>query len=129
MRILITGGRSWDNYWTINDAILDVCSWQDKMNLDPDFNPSSITVIHGNARGADTLAGEIAKVHLMAVEVYPARWDIYGRGAGPIRNQEMVDSGADICLAFLMPGSVGTADCVKRAEKAGIEVRKYYAEV
>jgi hypothetical protein len=127
MRILITGGRSWDDYWTINDAILDASCWQDVCWAD-DFDPASITVIHGNARGADTLAGEIANKFRMTVEVHPARWDIYGRGAGPIRNQEMVDSGSDICLAFLMPGSTGTADCVKRAEKAGIEVRKYYSE-
>lgn len=127
MRILITGGRSWEDYWTINDAILDACSWQEQMNLDPDFDPASITVIHGNARGADTLAGEIAKVHLMTVEVYPARWDIYGRGAGPIRNQEMVDSGADRCLAFMNPNSIGTADCVGRARKAGIPITIYHA--
>jgi hypothetical protein len=85
------------------------------------------TLIHGNARGADTMAAEIATALKMNVETYPARWDIYGRGAGPIRNQEMVDSGAGICLAFLVPGSIGTADCVKRAEKAGIPVMKYYA--
>ena len=126
MRILVTGGRSWSDYWTINDAILDASCWQDICWFD-DFDSKSITVIHGNARGADTLAGQVAETHGMSVEVHPARWDIYGRGAGPIRNQEMVDSGADICLAFLMPGSVGTADCVKRAEKAGIEVRKFYA--
>lgn len=127
MRILITGSRSWDNYWTINDAILFTSGWQERLISDA-FYPSSITIIHGNARGADTFAGQIAKVHGFSVEVHPARWDIYGRGAGPIRNQEMVDSGADICLAFKEPGSVGTADCIKRARKAGIPVIIYHSD-
>jgi hypothetical protein len=119
MRILITGSRDWTDYNAIRDAIWAAAlgiRWED------------CTLIHGNARGADTMAAEIAGILKMNVETHPARWDIYGRGAGPIRNQEMVDSGAGICLAFIMPGSVGTSDCVKRAEKAGIEVRKYYSE-
>lgn len=129
MRVLITGGRDWKDYWTVNDAILDACSWQEKIGLlGDDFDPGSITIIHGNARGADTMAGEVASVHRMNVDVYPARWDIYARAAGPIRNQEMVDTGADICLAFLMKGSTGTADCIKRARKAGIPVTIYHED-
>jgi hypothetical protein len=36
----------------------------------------------------------------------------------------MVDLGADLCLAFPMPRSRGTWDCVRRAKKAGIVVRE-----
>lgn len=42
--------------------------------------------------------------------------------AGLVRNQLMVDLGADICLAFPLPGSRGTWDCMGRAEAAGIKV-------
>lgn len=47
--------------------------------------------------------------------------------AGHIRNQEMVDSGADICLAFYKIGAKnrGTRDCAARAKKAGIKVVKF----
>jgi hypothetical protein len=118
MRILVTGSRRWTDYNIIRDAIWAAAlgiRWED------------CTLIHGNARGADIMAAEIAEILNMNIETHPARWDIYGRAAGPIRNQEMVDSGAGICLAFLMPGSVGTSDCVKRAKKAGIMVMEYHA--
>ena len=52
---------------------------------------------------------------------YPAQWDVYGRRAGPIRNQEMIDEGKpDGVVAF--PGGKGTADMVRRAEAAGLKV-------
>jgi hypothetical protein len=40
----------------------------------------------------------------------------------------MVDLGAGVCLAFFKNGATnrGTADCARRAEKAGITVRKFY---
>ena len=41
--------------------------------------------------------------------------------AGFVRNQRMIDEGKpDLCVAF--PGGDGTADMVKRARAAGIEV-------
>jgi predicted Rossmann-fold nucleotide-binding protein len=42
--------------------------------------------------------------------------------AGHYRNQEMADTGADLCIAF--PGGRGTADMVRRAAAAGIEIRR-----
>jgi hypothetical protein len=41
-------------------------------------------VIHGCARGADTIAGELAKEHGLEVLEFPARWDLYGKAAGPL---------------------------------------------
>lgn len=78
-------------------------------------------VIHGGARGADSLAGEVATKAGVPVEVYPAQWEKHGRRAGPIRNQQMLDEGRpDVVLA--MPGGVGTADMVRRAKAAGLRV-------
>jgi hypothetical protein len=137
MRILITGSRKWNDIKTISDALKEVASTDRQAALrveeyvtngapistPPDL--SHITVVHGGADGADALAGELAKILGMNVEVHPAQWDIYGRGAGPLRNQAMVDKGADICLGFVMPDSRGTADCLKRAKKAGIPTQIY----
>lgn len=43
--------------------------------------------------------------------------------AGPIRNQHMLDIGKpDVVLAF--PGGRGTEDMIRRAEKAGVPVKR-----
>ena len=81
-------------------------------------------VIHGDARGADRMAGEIAKLYKKRVKKFPAKWKLYGRAAGPIRNQKMLDKGKpNFVLAFPMENSVGTWDMVMRAKKAGVKVR------
>lgn len=75
----------------------------------------------GAARGADSVAIDWAVVNWVRFREYPADWDRHGRGAGFIRNQEMLDDGkTDFVLAF--PGGRGTEDMVRRALKAGVKV-------
>lgn len=85
-----------------------------------------VTVIHGAAKGADALAGRHAHFNGHTVETYPARWDVDGKAAGPIRNQRMLDEGKPDCVwAFVdkpLTESRGTADMVRRATKAGLPV-------
>lgn len=55
----------------------------------------------------------------------PAQWAEFGQAAGSIRNQAMVNMGADVCAAFPGPPTLkysGTQDCADRARKAGIMV-------
>ena len=53
--------------------------------------------------------------------VYRADWEGLGRKAGPIRNQQMLDEGKpDLVVAF--PGGRGTANMMRIAREAGIEV-------
>lgn len=85
-------------------------------------------VVHGDAMGADTMADWSARCLKGAgwdveVEVHPANWDALGTAAGVIRNQMMVDLGADVCLAFSHRNSRGTLHCSTIAEAAGIPVR------
>lgn len=124
MRVLVTGSREWSDRDVVRDALtqaLTTCA-------DPVF-----TVVHGaNPRGADRWADEWARNHTstgFAVERHPADWSM-GKQAGHWRNQHMVNLGADLCLAFFQPGATnrGTADCVRRAEAAGIPVRRYPQE-
>jgi hypothetical protein len=58
------------------------------------------------------------------IEPVAAEWDTFGRAAGPIRNQSMIDMAPDLVLAFHndMDHSRGTVDTVDRAIKAGINV-------
>lgn len=81
-------------------------------------------IIHGNARGADSLAGAWAGSRGVGCMVFPADWQTHGKAAGAIRNQEMLDRGEpDSVIAF--PGGRGTADMVRRARKAGIPVGEF----
>ena len=116
-RVLVCGGREYGDRE-------DECRflW---MKLDQLIaEVGSIQVIAGGAKGADTVAAEYSTHYLkQEPEVYLADWDTHGRAAGPIRNQRMIDEGKpDLVLAF--PGGRGTDDMVRRAEKAGIEVRR-----
>lgn len=64
------------------------------------------------------------KVEYLAIEdPHPALWNVHGKAAGPIRNQEMVDTDPkpDCCFAFPTPKSSGTLDCIARCWVAGIK--------
>lgn len=82
-------------------------------------------IIEGGARGADYLAARwSAKNDLTHHKRFKADWALHGRAAGPIRNQKMLDEGKpNLVVAFPTAKSVGTWDMVKRAQKAGVEVR------
>lgn len=113
MKILITGSRNWTDESALIRAL---CIYTQTPEND-------ITVVHGGAKGADLCAHKAAKALGLNVRVYPAQWSEHGRKAGPLRNQQMVDAGADICLAFPLGKSIGTWDCVRRAKAAGIPVK------
>lgn len=113
IRVLVCGSRNWSKKKTIEKALsqLDVGE-----------------IIEGGARGADALAKEIAEERNIPVREYPAQWSRYGKRAGPIRNQTMIDDGApDLVLAFHDDffNSRGTLDMVRKARKAGLPVRIY----
>ncbi len=111
VRILICGSRDWSNADVIRQRLNKI-----KCN---------VIVIHGGCRGADKLAGEIAQSMGMKVEVYIPDWKSYGKAAGPLRNQRMLDEGKPtIVIAFHndIINSKGTADMVNRAKNLGMTV-------
>jgi len=83
-------------------------------------------VISGGARGADAIAADAAVERGISTMIFPADWQRYGRSAGAIRNQRMLDEGrpTDV-LAFSTkyPAlTAGTRDMVARARRAGLPV-------
>ena len=52
--------------------------------------PPDTVVIHGDASGADRIAGFVAEILGLKVRRYPADWTL-GKIAGPVRNQERLD--------------------------------------
>ena len=124
VRVIVTGSRHYPHQEAVWEALYQRHS-------------DELTVVHGACpTGADLHAHQwfFRAESVGAIEEpHPAQWETctpacYHRpgktcpAAGPRRNQEMVDLGADICLAFPWGESRGTMDCVRRARKAGIPV-------
>lgn len=122
MRVLVCGGREFDDWVLLSSTIHAELDKRGLVNQDIfDLHSPPITVIQGGAKGADFLGRVWAKMWGFPYEEYPADWKTYGKSAGHIRNQQMLDAGKpDIVLAF--PGGTGTADMVRKAKKAGVEV-------
>jgi hypothetical protein len=135
-RILVTGSREFTDYGMVLEAIEHEVWVRGAYWASP--RPTRIVIVTGHARGADLLAERAGREvrHLpgyleFVIEPHPVlpwEWKLYGKRAGHIRNQAMVDLGADICLAFFheLALNAGTRDCVECAEQADIPVRKFY---
>ena len=82
---------------------------------------ANVTIIHGDAKGADKAADRCAKKWGWTVERYPADWNTYGKSAGIIRNTQMLDLQPDKVIAFWDGKSRGTLHTITEAQKRGIE--------
>ena len=106
-RVLVAGGRS--NY-----------NFEIMVGVFCRYTVEGDIIVHGDAAGADRLCAHIAHTLGLATEAHPADWKRYGKAAGGIRNQEMLDSGIDLALVFA--GGYGTRDMLGRLAAAGIRV-------
>jgi hypothetical protein len=121
MRVLVCGGRDFTDQQFVIDTL-------NRLSLDWPRTPTdkygnwlpAVTIITGGAKGADQFAADWAAINCTDYKEFKPDWS-YGKRAGPIRNQKMLDEGKpDLVVAF--PGGRGTADMVRRASKAGVEV-------
>lgn len=118
MRILVTGSRNWTDTSKIKEVL------NEYNNFDYPI------LIHGNARGADSIADNIAKQFGWAVISESAEWQKYGKAAGHIRNQKMIIAHRpNVVLAFPLGESKGTRGCIKLASDAGIMVRVFEGNI
>lgn len=107
--IIVCGGRDYGDRETVFAA------------LDHLHKKRSIDIlIHGDAPGADTLAGEWAESRCIFSIACPADWKAHGKAAGPIRNTAMLTFNPVGVVAF--PGGTGTADMVRQAKSKGVNV-------
>ena len=117
-RIIICGGRDFDNYDALEYTIDTILS-QHNLNFD------DVEIISGGCRGADKLGIKYAESHKILCTEFLADWKRYGKAAGPIRNSEMLDyikdSKLPIVAAFLSADSRGTADTVRKAKGLGFD--------
>lgn len=140
-RILMTGSRGWSDRRSIAGAIRRALKYLGR-------EAEGAVLVHGAARGADSLAAQIAAELGLETEAHPAAWKTHndscpqedpGTGAcwqgrpqgckraGFRRNQEMIDSGVDILLAFIQdnsPGASGTLNSWLKEDRPTILCRQ-----
>lgn len=106
MRVLICGGRDFDNMNAVSRAMRTV---QERYGV--------TCVIQGGARGADYLGKLWAEREGIPVFECRANWNRYGKRAGPVRNGWMIEHGKpDLVVAF--PGGAGTDNMLAQAAAA-----------
>ena len=74
-------------------------------------------IISGGAVGVDKLAEKYVEKHLIPIIVHLPEWNKYGKSAGYIRNQLIVND-ADIIVAFWDGISKGTKISIDLARKS-----------
>ena len=110
MKLLACGGR---DYADEKGLYMVLDAWHR-------VSPVSL-LIHGAARGADSLAAKWANDRGVATLPFPADWAAHGKRAGPRRNEKMLREGKpEMVIAF--PGGRGTAHMVRIAREAGVKV-------
>jgi len=112
MYVLITGSRSWDNIELIAEVMQKF--------------PKDTVIIHGDAIGADTIAGVVAKE--LGFEVIPCppteeEIKMFGPSGAPLaRNRRMVYMNPNLCIAFkdVRSQTNGTDYTIEFAKSFGI---------
>ena len=105
-RVIIAGGRDFNDYSLLQQH---VDRWLSRVT-------DEIAIVSGGARGADVLGERYANERGLAINIYPADWNRYGKGAGFIRNKEMAQN-ADALIAFWDGRSPGTKNMIELAKQ------------
>ncbi len=110
-KIIIAGGRDFCDYdflqATMDEFLANIAD--------------GITIVCGQAKGADTLGERYAKRKGYNVDYYPANWAQYGKRAGYLRNEQMAKN-ADALVAFWNGKSRGTKHMIDIATRYGLKV-------
>lgn len=118
VHVIVCGGRDYSDQAAAYDA-LDAFHAHTSIHL----------LVHGAARGADTIAEQWADCRGVLTERVHADWETHGKSAGPIRNMAMLKgllrSGGESFAVLAFPGGRGTDHMVSIA--VGHKVATYRA--
>lgn len=137
--LLVTGSRNWDSVESVRDELVKVKDLAVSLGL----TPSQVTLVHGNAQGADRIAGTLGSMLGFNVHAVPADWNkhqfanvdgenkqvcrcdipnvTYCKMAGITRNLRMLDDyKPDMVLAFNRDSSSGTMHTITESRKRSL---------
>jgi YspA, cpYpsA-related SLOG family len=107
-KVAIIGSRSFEDYELLKEVV-------GKFGRD-------FSIVSGGAAGADRLAERYATEFGKAITVFKPDWNRYGRGAGMVRNKQIIAE-ADAVFAFWDGSSKGTKNSIELAKKADKPIR------
>lgn len=107
MKVIVCGSRGWKDERVVAQRVAAL--------------PADTIILHGGAEGPDIFAFRAAlRLNLTAYSFLP-EWKVYGKRAGFVRNDLMLDQeGVGLVIAFWDGSSRGTAYTIEGAEKRGI---------
>jgi len=119
MRVIVSGSRDWAGIYGESrvQAVLNTL-----LTLASTLG-TRLTIVHGGCpSGADAVADRwcLRREDQVDMEVFEPDWRSLGKRAGPVRNQAMVERGADMCLVFMKDGSRGATITASLAREARI---------
>lgn len=130
MKILVTGSRTWKSEQAVWGAL-------DEAAAPALLAGQQVTVIHGDAEGADKFADNWAWHHinlrrsghsryLVTLRAYPIDRRQPVGSQGVFRNIAMMAHMPDVVLAFINADARGTLHCAGLADDRGIRVERFY---
>jgi len=115
-KVIFTGCRNWTDEAMVHEVLFRIYSKHDNLK-----------VIVGDCKtGVDRIVLEWCKSRCINHKVFCAEWIRHGKRAGPLRNSDMVNYGADMCVGFVSETSRGTLDCLSQAIQSGIDSVAYF---
>ncbi len=110
-RVMVAGSRSFDDDELLRSTLDRVLAGK-----------QNVVIVSGGAKGADRLGERHAQERGLAVERHKPDWKQYGRGAGMVRDGQMI-AVADHAVFFWDGASTGTADGIAKAEAKAFRSR------
>jgi hypothetical protein len=106
IRLLVCGGRDYVNERKVFEILHQ-------------YKGQVSILIHGFARGADSIAQQWAVINRVPELGFKAQWERFGAAAGPKRNMQMLIEGKPT-LVIAFPGGRGTEHMKRITKDAGI---------
>lgn len=127
LRLVVTGSRKFTNEYLVRNWIFEAIEeWRATSEeakysfIDMSSNLEWVTLIHGKARGFDSLAASVAEQCKMTVYGIDAEWDQLGSStAGTSRNVALILEGKPN-FGLVGPGEYGTGHMTGLLRNLGI---------